>query len=70
MGLCSSDGTSSEVGGVPSEISSGVETGRVVVIRFSGIGGGEVADSNDEPLDIRRAVLESGESTLADRPWL
>jgi hypothetical protein len=68
VGLWSSEGTSS-VSFRPSVISSGSETGRVVVIRFNGVvGGGGAADSTEEPLDIRLAVLDSGESTLADRP--
>jgi hypothetical protein len=70
VGLWSSEGTSSLLASPASDISSGVETGRVDVIRFNGIGGGDPRDSNDEPLDIRRAVFDSGESTLADRPWL
>ena len=70
VGLCSSNGTSSTVDLASSGISSGVETGRIVVIRLSGVAGGATAESTEEPLDIRRAVLDSGESTLTDRLWL
>ena len=70
VGLCTSDSTSSDVECDSSRMSSGVETGKDVVIKLaSDIGGGDAADSN-EPLDIRLVVFDSGESTLAERPWL
>ena len=69
VGLWSSEGTSSVATADGS--SSGVETGREVVIRFSGIVGEGLAESNEEPLDIRRgAIFESAKSALAERLWL
>ena len=71
VGLWSSEGTSSAVVPTSEGSSSGVDTGREVVIRFSGIVGEGAADSNEELLDIRRgAVFESAKSALADRVWL
>lgn len=58
------------MGFASSSISSGVETGKVLVIRFEGVVGGGDAKSKEEPLDARMAFLELGESTLAERPWL
>jgi hypothetical protein len=70
MGLCDADGTSS-VGWGLFDLPSGLEMGRIVVIVFNGVlGGGGAVDSIDEPPDIRRPALDSGESILADRPWL
>ena len=42
----------------------------MLVKRFKGVPGGGDAKSNEEPLDARLAVLELGESTLDERPWL
>ena len=71
VGLWSSEGTSSGATPATDGSSSGVERGRDVVIRFCGIVGEGPADSNEEPLDIRRgAIFESAKSALAERIWL
>jgi hypothetical protein len=71
VGLWSSEGTSSVATPATDGSSSGVETGREAVIRFSGIVGEGAAGSSEEPLDIRRgAIFDSAKSALAERMWL